>query len=133
MVSREPIDPSRVRRIEGSFSWLDHRLVTDGFLGFMKPEEMLLYFFLVLVGDRNGISFYSYDRIATLLKMDIATLDRAIKGLVGQSLIATSQGRYQVLKLPERPLRRAPPQKKAVCQRSHQIVALGEILKQMGE
>lgn len=132
MISREPIDPSRIRRIEGSFSWLDHRLITQGFLPTMNPAEMLLYFFLVLVGDRNGISFYSYDRIATLLKMDIATLDRATKGLVDQSLIAFSQGRYQVLKLPERPLRRAPPQQKTVCQRSHQILALGEILKQMG-
>ncbi|MFQ5639612.1 MAG: transposase [bacterium] len=28
----------------------------------MTPEEMLLYFFLALVGDRNGISFYGYDR-----------------------------------------------------------------------
>jgi hypothetical protein len=55
MKSKSPILPERIRRISGSFSWLDHRLLHSGFLRLMQPEEMLLYFFLVLVGDKNGV------------------------------------------------------------------------------
>ncbi len=70
MISREPINPNRIRRITGSSSWIDHRLLHDGFLAAMRADEMLLYFFLVLVGDCNGISFYSYDKICVILKLN---------------------------------------------------------------
>ena len=35
----------------------------DGFLASLNPMEILLYLFLVLASDRNGISFYAYDAI----------------------------------------------------------------------
>lgn len=104
MISRAPIDRHRVRHITGSFSWLDHRLLSGGFLAAMAPTEMLLYFFLVLVGDKNGISFYAYDTICTLLKMDLQRLLWARDRLVERSLIACQDGRYQVLHLPDRPV-----------------------------
>lgn len=107
MISRAPIDRHRIRRITGSFSWLDHRLLSGGFLADMTPAEMLLYFFLVLVGDKNGISFYGYEKICTLLKMDLDRLLWARDRLVDKSLIACQSGRYQVLQLPERPLQTA--------------------------
>jgi hypothetical protein len=47
MISKAPINPSRIRKITGSFSWLDHRLLHEGYLTAMEPAEMLLYFFLV--------------------------------------------------------------------------------------
>lgn len=105
MISKAPINPNRVRKITGSFSWLDHRLLHEGFLAAMEPAEMLLYFFLVLVGDRNGISFYSYDKICTLLKIDVERLLAARAKLLDKSLIAFEDGRYQVLQLPARPRR----------------------------
>lgn len=80
MNSKTPIDPYRIRRITGSFSWIDHRLLSDGFLAAMAPDELLLYFFLVLVGDKNGISFYSYDKICAMLKIDV---DRFIGARIG--------------------------------------------------
>lgn len=98
-----PIDPARVRQITGSFSWLDHRLLTDGFVATMTREELLLYFFLVLVGDRAGVNFYSYDKICTLLKIDADTLLEARAGLIAKALIAFDGTRYQVLQLPARP------------------------------
>jgi hypothetical protein len=105
MISKAPINPSRIRKITGSFSWLDHRLLHEGYLAAMEPAELLLYFFLVLVGDRNGISFYSYDKICALLKIDVERLLAARARLIDKSLIAFEDGRYQVLQLPTRPCR----------------------------
>ena len=62
MISREPINLRRIRKITGSFSWIEHRFVSGGFLSAMSHEEIVLYFFLVLVGDKNGISFYGYEK-----------------------------------------------------------------------
>lgn len=103
MTSKSPICPDRIRRISGSFSWLDHRLLHNGFLRRMQPDEMLLYFFLVLVGDKNGISFYGYDSILKLLKLTLDQYITARNRLVDLSLIAFENGRCQVLELPEAP------------------------------
>ena len=76
--------PDRVRKIEGSFSWIDHRFVTEGFLHDLSMIEILLYLFLVAVSDRNGLSFYHDDRIASLLKIDLPALGRA-QGWFGET------------------------------------------------
>ena len=104
MQSKRVLDPERVRKIEGSFSWIDHRFITGGFLRDLSTLEILLYLFLVAVSDRNGLSFYYDDRIASLLKIDLATLGRAREGLVLRSLVAYQPPLYQVLSLPPRPL-----------------------------
>ncbi|NIR51775.1 MAG: hypothetical protein GWN55_02655 [Phycisphaerae bacterium] len=131
MISREPINPNRIRRITGSFSWLDHRLLHDGFLTAMSPQEMLLYFFLVLVGDKNGISFYSYDKICALLKLELDAFIQARDRLVARSLIACEAGRYQVLDLPKKPviIERPPPAKEPL--RFGAPYQLAEIFKQL--
>ena len=103
MKNKSPIIPQRVRRISGSFSWLDHRLLNRGFLRQMEPEDMLLYFFLVLVGDKNGVSFYSYDRILDFLKLTLDQFNIARNRLVKMSLIAIQDSRFQVLELPDEP------------------------------
>lgn len=100
MISRKPIDPNRIRRITGSFSWIDHRILHDGYLEFMSQEEMLLYFFLVLVGDKNGVSFYSYDKICRLLKFNLEQFIKARNLLLDKQLIAHKDGWFQVLQLP---------------------------------
>lgn len=100
MLSKQPIVPERIRQISGSFSWIDHRILTDGFLTAMSRDEMLLYFFLVLVGDKNGVSFYSYDKICQLLKIELDEYIQARNLLLKRSLIAFQQGRFQVLALP---------------------------------
>jgi hypothetical protein len=100
MISKQPIVPERIRKISGSFSWIDHRILTDGFVKAMTSHEILLYFFLVLVGDKNGISFYSYDKICQLLKIELDDYIQARNLLIKRSLIACHQGRFQVLELP---------------------------------
>lgn len=102
MISKEPIRPDRIRRIAGSFSWIDHRILSDGFICSMTKHEILLYFFLILVGDKNGISFYGYDKICNILKIVPDEFVNACKCLVNKSLIAYEDGRFQVLQLPNK-------------------------------
>jgi len=66
--------------------------------------EILLYFFLVAVSDRNGLSFYHDDRIACLLKIDLPALGTAREALIRRSLVAYDPPLYQVLCLPEKPV-----------------------------
>jgi hypothetical protein len=103
MQAPQPLDPQRVRKIQGSFSWIDHRFITGGFLEPLTPLEILLYFFLVAVGDRQGLSFYHDDRLGRLLKIDLAALGKARRGLIEQSLLAYDPPLYQVLALPPQP------------------------------
>lgn len=104
MAFKRLLCPERIRRIEGSFSWIDHRFITGGFLHDLSMIEILLYFFLVTVSDRNGLSFYHDDRIASLLKIDLPALGKAREGLIRRSLIAYQSPLYQVLSLPLKPI-----------------------------
>jgi hypothetical protein len=113
------LDPQRLRKIEGSFSWIDHRFMTGGFLRDLSTLEILLYLFLVAVSDRNGLSFYHDDRIASLLKIDLAALGQAREGLVQRSLLAYQSPLYQVLSLPPRPVVLCSPEEKS--QREQEI------------
>jgi len=129
MISKTPIDPRRIRKITGSFSWVDHRLLSDGFLSAMTADEMLLYFFLILVGDKNGVSYYSYDKICQFLKMDVDRFVQARNLLIDRSLIACENGRFQVLQLPEKP---APVMVRQLIKRDHQLKSLAQIFQQLG-
>jgi hypothetical protein len=104
MQIKRVLHPERLRKIEGSFSWIDHRFITGGFLRDLSALEILLYLFLVAVSDRNGLSFYHDDRIASLLKIDLAALGQAREGLVRRSLLAYEPPLYQVLSLPPAPV-----------------------------
>ena len=104
MAIKRLLCPDRVRKIEGSFSWIDHRFVTEEFLHELSMIEILLYLFLVAVSDRNGLSFYYDDRMASLLKIDLPALGKARKALVNRSLLAYEPPLYQVLSLPPEPV-----------------------------
>ena len=53
------LNPRRVRRINGGFSFIPHRFLTEGFYGCLNNKEKSLYMFLVLASDNNGLSYYS--------------------------------------------------------------------------
>jgi len=119
MPSKRVLHSERLRKIEGSFSWIDHRFITGGFLRDLSTLEILLYLFLVAVSDRNGLSFYHDDRMASLLKMDLPALGQARKGLLQRSLVAYQPPLYQVLSLPPQPV--IPPSREERSQREEQI------------
>jgi hypothetical protein len=132
MVSKKVINHKRLRKIQGSFSWIDHRFITDGFLENLSTLEILLYLFLVSVSDRNGISFYHDDRVCHLLKIDLPSFGEAREGLITKSLIASEPPVYQVLALPKRLV--SPPPKKEFHQRErkrnlYHIQKIKEMLK----
>ena len=102
----EPIHADRIRKITGSFGWIDHRFIRDGFLYSLKPTEALLYFFLATVADAKGLSYYGNDTIQCLLRIPYEhTLRGAIAELVDRQLIAYEDGIFQVLPLPQKPHR----------------------------
>jgi hypothetical protein len=100
MPGRAPIFLDRIRKIRGSFSWIEHRFVHDGFLAALSRDELLLYYFLVTVGDRHGISYYDYEKICQLLKIEVEAYVRARDALIRRQLIAYQNGVFQVLPLP---------------------------------
>jgi hypothetical protein len=99
-----PPRPDRIRTIRGSFSWIDHRFFRQGFdLGLTRMEK-LLYLVLIAVSNRDGVSFYSDERLAEMLDIRHAhELTGARNELVARDLIAFEQGIYQVLDLPAGP------------------------------
>lgn len=102
MIRKKIINPHRVRRIEGGFSFIPHRFLTDGFLASLTQKEILLYLFLVLVSDRFGLSFYSYDAICSLLRLSLEQYIEARDGLLEKDLIAFDGTFFQVLELPKK-------------------------------
>ncbi|MEN8758431.1 MAG: hypothetical protein ABF303_08205 [Desulfobacterales bacterium] len=59
MITKKVLVADRIRRIDGGFSFIPHRFLTDGFLKTLSQQQLLLYIFLVLAADRYGLSFYS--------------------------------------------------------------------------
>lgn len=107
--ARSPIEPERVRRIAGGFCFLPHRFLRDGFFASLSMEELLLYFLLVLAGDRNGVSFYGQDTLCSLLELPMHSYLKARNGLIEKDLVAFDGRRFQVLSLPARVVRMAAP------------------------
>jgi hypothetical protein len=97
----QPPRPDRIRSIHGSFSWIDHRFLRQGFDQGLTRLEKLLYFVLVAVSNSDGVSFYSDERLAEVLEIRHShELTGARSELVARDLIAFKDGIYQVLELP---------------------------------
>ena len=108
MIKKKILEPHRVRRINGGFSFIPHRFLTDGFLSSLEQLELLVYLFLCLVSDRYGLSFYSSDAICSLLQLTLEELHEATDGLIEKDMIAFDGTIYQVLELPPKPVQDAP-------------------------
>ena len=106
MIQKKVLRADRIRKIKGGFSFIPHRFLTDGFLSALSQKELLLYFFLVLVSDRSGLSFYSDDAICSLLGISVDECRIARNELMKKDLIAFGGILFQVLDLPQTPLGR---------------------------
>jgi hypothetical protein len=103
MINKIILCHERVRKITGSFAFVEHRFLRDGFLVSLGHREMLLYFFLVLAADRHGLSFYAYDKICSLLRITVEDYLDARNQLIEKDLIAFDGQFFQVLSLPQQP------------------------------
>lgn len=104
-ISRAPILPDRVRKIgSDTFAFVPHRFLRDGFVASLTRDELALYLVLVLAGDRNGVSFYHYDSLCSILESPLETFIAARNALIAKDLVAYDGTRFQVLSLPPRPV-----------------------------
>ena len=108
-VKKELLVPERLRKIEGGFGFIPTRFLTGGFFLSLSQYEKLIYFFLVLVSDRQGLSYYSQDKIFTLLELSIDDYIEARNGLIQKSLIAFNGLMFQLLSLPDKPVETTDP------------------------
>jgi hypothetical protein len=103
MIEKTPLCTQRLRKITGSFAFIEHRFLRDGFFESLTHHELLLYLFLVLVADRKGLSYYSYDKICPLSRLSVDEYLWARNALIHKDLIAFDGALYQVLSLPQSP------------------------------
>ena len=103
MIKKKVLNDKRIRRISGGFSFIPHRFLTDGFFTALDQHQLLLYFFLVLVSDRYGLSYYAYDSICTTSRLSLEQYIDARNSLIKNALIAFDGTSFQVLQLPAVP------------------------------
>jgi hypothetical protein len=108
MIEKSPLCSERVRKITGSFAFLEHRFVRDGFWTSLTHHELLLYIFLVLVAARNGLSYSSFDTICALLQLSLDDDLLARNALLKKDLIAFDGHLFQGRALPPRPVLQPP-------------------------
>ena len=124
MRGREPIVPERRRRIPSQFSWVDHRLVRDGYVQGRSATALALYLFLVAVADAEGLSWYSDPALCQQLCWSGPQLQNARTELQQAELIAYRKPLYQVLDLaPLSVLTASSPR------RGGEALSVGEILQ----
>ena len=122
MIHKQVLLPDRVRRppAEG-WSWIDRRFLRDH-ASRLSHDAILLYFFLVAVSDKHGLSFYRDATIAVRLRMQEPAVVRAREELVTEDLVAYRTPLTQVLSL------RAP----ALVRRGGGLQQLGDIFRTLG-
>jgi hypothetical protein len=108
VVIKRVLRPERLRRVPAQFSWVDQRLVRDGYLERCDAPALALYLLLVTVADAQGLSYYGDATICRLLSLDSARLERARRDLMAVGLIAYRRPLYQVLALDPPPPPRLP-------------------------
>lgn len=100
--------PERMRRTgRTGFGWVDARILKDGWLEVLSPQEIAVYLFLCLVANQQGVSWYRRDRIRAALNLHEAEVQEALERLRALDLVAylpfgrhDSEGFRQVLSLP---------------------------------
>lgn len=94
---RAPVDPARVRTLPRHFAWVDHRLRDR--LSALTQAEIALLFFLHLVADRQGCSFWAESTVAKKLGLKEGDVIEARYGLLSKGLIAYRYPLFQLLSL----------------------------------
>jgi len=134
MIEKRILCPERVRKIAGSFAFIEHRFLRDGFITSLGHHEVLLYAFLVLAADRYGISFYGYDRICSDLGFTVEDYIEARNQLIEKDLLAFDGTLFQLLSLPEKPvLNRAALLKTADDMERSDPATIHQIFSHLGE
>jgi hypothetical protein len=100
-VTKQPVDPKRVRTMPKQFGALDRQLVYRKHIRGMSTEQIALYVFLECVSDAEGLSFYSDERICDYLQFSLNGVRKAREGLMQGGFLLYSRPIYQLLNLPQ--------------------------------
>ena len=132
MMEKVILCPDRVRKITGTFGFIEHRFLQEGFFYALSHYELLLYLFLILVADRHGLSFYSYDKMCTLLRITVDEFILARDGLIEKDLIAFDGRTFQVLSLPRCGPQPTPLKEKEQMQEKDPATIHQQIVRSLG-
>ncbi len=83
------------------WSWIDRRFLPE-YAPRLERDAVLLYFFLVAVSDKDGLSYWGDTAVAANLRMAQGEVARAREELLSRDLIAYEEPLYQVLSLSEK-------------------------------
>ena len=72
------------------------RILHGRYLHRLSHESMILYLFLVVVGDRQGRSFYSDQSITEILRLTVSVLQHAREELISEALISYRRPYWKV-------------------------------------
>jgi hypothetical protein len=124
-IKKQVLCAERLRKVPPQFSWVDQRLVRQGYVQRCDHAALALYLVLVTVADAQGLSYYSDASLERMLRLDHAGLYAARSELARAGLLLYQKPLYQVLALeqPERLPMSAP--------RSGQTRSLKEVLAQV--
>jgi hypothetical protein len=115
----------RLRHISRPFSWVDPRLIRDGWLGDCSPTAWALYLFWVTAADANGLSYYSDKSVARHLGITLEVVRAGRSELVRCGVLAYDAPFVQVLSLD----RHVKADRKTF--RSESAVHIGDVLRSM--
>lgn len=99
MKRKELIEPRLKRTIPEHFTWIDHRLVREGYIRKCSIKSLGLYLFLLAVSDSEGLSYYGDKRISQELGISEDSVSELRRELISARLIAYREPIYQVLEL----------------------------------
>jgi hypothetical protein len=126
-IKKRVLCAERLRKVPSQFSWVDQRLVRQRYLHGCDHAALALYLVLVTVADAEGLSYYSDESLARMLRLDHAGLSAARAQLCQRGLVAYQKPLYQVLSLEEPPPSVSPPR------RAGQSLSLKDVLHQIFE
>jgi hypothetical protein len=100
MLQKQVLSSNRVRRLpKCDWSWVDRRFLRL-FASKLSGDAVFLYFTLVAVSDKNGLSYYSDNSLALMIRTSLLSLSKARQELLHLDLIAYQAPLVQVLSLP---------------------------------
>ena len=131
----KPLRLDRLRHLERPFGWVPFRLLTSGQLASLSVSTKALYLVLCLVADRQGLSYWSEERLQAQVGLDMASLRQARDELQRHDLLTFDGRLYQLLALSVVECPPPPPARKPRRESGHPepiSVVLAPMLKRLG-
>jgi hypothetical protein len=130
-IKKRVLCAERLRKVPPQFSWVDQRLVRQGYVQRCDHAALALYLVLVTVADAEGLSYYSDATLERMLGLDHAGLCAARSTLASAGLLIYQKPLYQVLSL-EPPA--MLPRASARCGQTRSLKeVLAQVLSQGGQ